>query len=198
MTWIYAISDDRMVPVLLATRLEKHPSLLHASLHPVTNIGHIGEEIGHALQTAESVPPIRWVDVRRRWINLHPLHPQETAEGFESEGERDVSPAAERAAPKPKAAPKVAASPKPKKQAVKKTPKAKAKPTPESPTQDAIPSTSSGRLQSRLASPDPEEERLRERERERERLRELDSDKTRARAEREKDKEREKENWKCG
>ena len=106
--------------------------------------------------------------MRRRWINLHPLYPQETMEDLESEGERDVSPAAERAAPKPKAAPKVAASPKPKKkpkkQVVKKTPKTKPKPAPESPTQDVIPS-SSARLQSRLASPDPEEERLRERER---------------------------------
>ena len=82
-TWICAISDDRMMPVLLATRLDKHPSLLHASLHPGTNIGHIGEEIGHCLQTAESVPPIRWVDVRRRWINLHPLYPQETTEDLE-------------------------------------------------------------------------------------------------------------------
>jgi hypothetical protein len=192
-TWVYAISDDRMLPVLLSTRLEKHPSLLHASLHAAPNIGHIGEEIGHALQTAESVPPLRWGDVRRRGINLHPLDPQETVHELESEGERDVSPAAERAAPKPKPAPKVTASPKPKKQVVKKTPRAKPKPTPESPTQDAIPSTSSGRLQSRLASPDPEEERLRERERERERQRELDGDKTRARAEREKEKDREKE-----
>ena len=56
--WIYVVSDQPLVPVLLACRLESAPSVLFCPLHKVSNVGELAERVGNTLETSEGVPPL--------------------------------------------------------------------------------------------------------------------------------------------
>ena len=57
--WIYCVSDEPLVPVLLACRLETEPSILFCPLHRVANVGELAERVGNTLETSEGSRPYR-------------------------------------------------------------------------------------------------------------------------------------------
>ena len=64
--WIYVVSDEPLVPVLMACRSESAPSVLFCPLHKVSNVGELAERVGNTLETSEGVPPLPWGDLGLR------------------------------------------------------------------------------------------------------------------------------------
>ena len=98
--WIYVVSDEPLVPVLMACRLESAPSVLFCPLHKVSNVGELAERVGNTLETSEGVPPLPWGDLGLRWNSFGQLFPKPVVD--ESEGEAEAPAPARPPAPKRK------------------------------------------------------------------------------------------------
>ena len=165
--WIYVVSDEPLVPVLLACRLESAPSVLFCPLHKVSNVGELAERVGNTLETSEGVPPLPWGDLGLRWNSFGQLFPKPVLD--ESEGEAEapapVRPPASKRKPRAIHLPETAVAKPPPAPTPKKKPAKKPKPVAPRPVPDAKVAVSSGgtggsassQLRSRLATPEPRE-----------------------------------------
>ena len=118
--WLYVVTDDVDMAVLLGMRLDSGPSILHCPLHAVRSLQDHAETVSTHLQGTENVAVIPWDDMTIRWHNCLPLFP----DAAPVEDGDDSSDEAERAPPTPVTAPPKPAAPKPKA-------RAKPKPKPE-------------------------------------------------------------------
>jgi hypothetical protein len=73
--WVYVVSDDTLMPVLMACRLESSPNILFAPLHAVANVGELAERVSNTPETSEGVAALPWGDIGVRWNALGPLFP---------------------------------------------------------------------------------------------------------------------------
>ena len=101
--WIYCVSDEPLVPVLLACRLETEPSVLFCPLHRVSNVGELAERVGNTLETSEAVPPLPWGDLGLRWNSFGQLFPKPVLDDSEGEPEAPAPPRPPAAKRKPRA-----------------------------------------------------------------------------------------------
>jgi hypothetical protein len=173
--WIYCVSDEPLVPVLLACRLETEPSVLFCPLHKVSNVGELAERVGNTLETSEAVPPLPWGDLGLRWNSFGQLFPKPVLDDSEGEGEAPAPPRppAAKRRPRPIQLPETAVAkpppaPTPKKKAAKKPKPVASRTEPAAEvavSSGAQPATGSGssQLRSRLATPEPAARRERSR-----------------------------------
>ena len=125
MEWMYIVSDDQLLPILLGTRLDSCPSVVFCPLHRVHSVMDLAESVANQLQHSENIPAIPWGDIGLRWHDMVPLFQKKIAMHDDSDHEeREMTPP-----PPPTPEPKPRATkPKPKPKVPKPPPVEPAKP----------------------------------------------------------------------